>query len=103
MSRLMTGVLLVLTFVCINVLVALAQDLDATTPTVTSCTGSEETYDDCEQVGKTSFLGAILRTTVSGIPGLPGVFNAIYVLIGGILLVTGVLLIVVAFVPTLAA
>ena len=90
-----------MTFLLINVLVALAQDLDPDGATVTNCGADEETYEECETVGKATFLAVLKDVAVSGIPGMSAGFNAIYVTVSAILLLAGVLLIVLAFVPTL--
>lgn len=98
MSRLLQGVTLILIPLVINSLIAIiATGASASTPPP-GCTDTNN-FTSCEQVGKTTFLEALFDVTVSGIEGFPTIANFIYVLIMAFLLVAGVLLVLLAFIP----
>lgn len=102
MSRLLQGVTLILLPIVINSVIAIIATGASSTTAPPGCTDSNN-FTTCEQVGKTDFLAALFDVTVSGIEGLPTVANFLYVLIMAFLLVAGVLLVVLAFVPLTGA
>lgn len=99
MSRFLQGVTLILLPIIINSLIALIATGTASASTIPGCT-SADNFTTCEQVSKTTFLESLFDVTVTGIAGLPDAANFIYVLIMAILLVAGVILVVVSFIPT---
>jgi len=100
MSRFMNGVMLILAFLLMNTFAALIVSGSASTTTAPGCTTSNN-FTTCQNVSKTTFLSALFAVTVTGVSGAPDVFNIIYVILSGTLLVAGVLLVVISFVPTL--
>lgn len=98
MSRLMAGILILLTFLLLNIVITVVNTDTGTGTAPTGCTGANN-FTTCQDVGKTSFLASLFQTTVSGVTDAPPVMNAIYLLVSATLLVTGILLVVLAFVP----
>lgn len=106
MGRLITGFLIVLFVVVVNTVVAFI------TTSATGVGGVEEVgwtncdqddnFTSCENVGKTTFLAEVFDVSYTGIDGAPPFLNLLYVIIVGGLFTVGILLIVLAFVPTTA-
>jgi hypothetical protein len=96
----MTGLSIVLTIIVINSIVAFIISSSTAAPNIAGCTTTDN-FTTCQSVSKTSFLGSLFAVTVSGIPGVPDIINLLYVLIAGGLLIGGIIMMVIALVPTL--
>jgi hypothetical protein len=101
-SRLLSGVLIVLFLLIVNIVVAFIESGVASSSSFSSC-DSEGTYEDCDNVGKTSFFSALADVSFTGFTGAPDIVNAIWLTMMGLLLSTAILLIVVSFIPTTSA
>ncbi|MHB8632761.1 MAG: hypothetical protein ACYDBQ_02170 [Thermoplasmatota archaeon] len=98
MSRLMSGILIVVFVLVVTIVTATVNQGTVAVSNATGCSATDN-YTSCQNVGKSSFLGSLFSTTVTGIKGAPLVVNALYLTVTGIMLATGVLLIVMSFVP----
>lgn len=101
-SRLLSGVLIILFLLVVNIVVAFVDSGVATSSNFSDCS-EEATYEDCDNVGKTSFFSALADVSFTGFTGAPVVVNALWLTMMGLLLSTAILLIVVSFIPTTSA
>lgn len=99
MGRLVTGSLLILFFIVVNVLAAFITTGAESGSFTDSCTTSQN-VTTCEESGRESFFSAVADVSVSGFDGAPVIVNVLWLLLGVFLLSMGVLLIVVSFIPT---
>lgn len=107
--RLLAGVLIVLFILVANILGAFIQSGITNWDTGTAessefanCSDAGE-FEDCDNVGKTTFFHTLADVTFSGFDGAPVIVNALWLTTMGLLLTTAILLIVVSFVPTTSA
>lgn len=110
MSRFLQGAVIILFIVVLQFVVGTVSALYTTGvgPDGETFTNCEETDNvtECNDVGQTVFLAEVLRASIlpfTGEGAFVGFLNAIYLLILGFLLVVGVILIVVSFIPTTSA
>jgi len=108
-SRLLQGGLIVLFVVVVGLVVGtLSAGYQETTAPASSsytrCTTANN-FTSCQDVGKSSFLASVFESSILPFPTDDSEFsiflNGVWLLIMGFLLVVGVLLIVLSFVPTL--
>lgn len=108
MSRLLSGAIIILFVVVVSLVVgtvtALFQAQNAPAGASFTKCSTQDNFTTCQDVGKGSFLAEVFGASITPFPsdeGIAGFLNAIWLLTMGLLLVTGVLLIVSAFVPLL--
>lgn len=98
----MSGVLIILFLLIVNILIAFISSGAAPTSEFSDCSESG-TFEDCDNVGKTSFFSALADVSFTGFPDAPLIINALWLTTMGLLLSTAILLIVVSFIPTTSA
>lgn len=111
MSRFLQGAIIVLFVVVLSFIVGTVSALYASStepePGEFSRCTTDDNFTTCEAVGKGSFLADVFSAAIipfsSESSFLAGFLNAIYLLVLGFLLATGILLIVVSFIPTTSA
>lgn len=102
MSRLLSGLLIIVGVILINTVVAFVE-VGITSGSVVpdnlpGCSTSDNATE-CHELGKTSFLAAVAGVTFTGFDGAPTVFNVLWGVVMSLLLVGGVLLIALSFIP----
>lgn len=111
MSRLLEGGLLVLFVIVLAFIVGTVSALftNATGPEgdeFTNC-DTEDNFTTCQNAGRDNLLGEIFTASIFPIPAESSDFaaflNVIYLMVLGFFLAIGIVLIVLAFVPTTAA
>lgn len=98
----MQGVLIVLFLLVANIVMAVIQTGAASASEFSNCSNSS-TYEECDNVGKTTFFSALADVSFTGFSGAPDWLNAIWLTTMGLLLSAAILLIVLAFIPTTSA
>lgn len=101
-SRLMEGSLILLFYLLMNVVAAFITNGSDSSTFSDACSTSND-VTTCESAGKASFFSALADVTVTGFDGAPDIVNALWVVTGVFLLSMGILLIVLAFIPTTSA
>lgn len=107
MGRILTGSIMLLFVLIVNVMIAFITTGAGETPLVVqeACgdfepSGNEtEDFEECEQVGKQAFLAMLAQVTISGLPGAPLMVNVLYLTIMGFLAIVGLLLVATGFLP----
>lgn len=100
MGRLVSGSLIILFYIVMNVLTAyLITGANPDSFTDTCSTSNDVTT--CESAGKAAFFSAVADVTVGDFgEGTPAFVSLLWILVGVFLLSMGVLLVVVSFIPT---
>lgn len=98
----MEGVLIIVFLLVVNVLIAFVKLGVANTSEFSDCADAE-TYEDCDNVGKTTFFSALADVSFTGFDGAPPIVNAIWLSVMGLFLSAAILLIVLSFIPTTSA
>lgn len=96
------GIIVIACVVTVNIIVTYLDTQGATAegPQISGCSTTGN-FTTCQETSKTSFLASIFLTVITGIDGAPLIFNALYVIVGGIFLIAGIIEIVRSFVPAL--
>lgn len=109
MSRLLTGVLIVMFVLVTSFIAGTVSALYQSTsgPAAASFTkcSTANNFTTCQDVGKSSFLSQVFSASIlpfGASDGLGGFLSVVWLLVMGLLLVAAVLLIVTSFVPTLS-
>ncbi len=93
MNSLAIGSLILLYILLQNAAGAYVQTQNFEPPTIPGCP-AESNLTECQDVGQTSFLSAILSVSVNGIEGAPAQFNDFWLFVNVFLLIFAILLIV---------
>lgn len=97
--RFVAGFALVLLVAIINLVVVAVGGADASTaPDVVGCT-QKNNATTCADVGKTGFFQSMAAVTAHGIDNAPNSFNGPFLFVDRLLLIGGLLLIGLAFIP----
>lgn len=100
MSRFLSGLIMVLFVIVVDVLVAFIISGTGGTTTIAGCT-SNTNATACQTVGGTTFLASLAQTTITGIDALPAPLSFLYPILMDGILIGGIILMALAFGPTL--
>lgn len=96
------GIIIIACVITVNIVVAYLASFGSTAsgPAIEGCSTTGN-FTTCQETSKTSFLSSIFLTVITGVDGAPGIFNTLYVIVGGVFLIAGIIEIVRSFVPLL--
>lgn len=94
----MSGVMIILFVLVVNLLNAFIISGSTATTQLEGCTSSNN-VTTCESQGKESFFDSLFGATFMPFDGAPVILNAVWAMVMLTLLSTGVLLIVLSFIP----